>query len=178
MSIKSKIKIGIFGGSFDPPHKGHYFLSSFILQKLNLTKVYWIVAKKNPFKKKTFFSLEERVKKCKNLTKQNKNIKVLFLDKKLRSSRTINILNHLKLTKKKSHFYLIIGSDNLISFHKWKEWQKITKISKIVVLSRKGYDQKARKSAIVKYLNKKNIIFVKNKKIDISSTIIRNRLKK
>ena len=100
------------------------------------------------------------------------------MDKKLRSSRTINILNHLKLTKKKSHFYLIIGSDNLISFHKWKEWQKITKISKIVVLSRKGYDQKARKSAIVKYLNKKNIIFVKNKKIDISSTQLRYKLKK
>ena len=53
----SKIAIGIFGGSFDPPHIGHVEISRISLKKLNLKKIYWIVTKKNPFKKKTYFFL-------------------------------------------------------------------------------------------------------------------------
>ena len=71
-----------------------------------------------------------------------------------------------------------MGSDNLITFHKWKSWKNIVKISKLLVFSRKGYDQKAKKSVIVESLNNQNIIFVKNKKLDISSTKIRKKLKK
>ena len=47
--------IGIFGGSFDPPHKGHVEISKISLKKIKLKKIYWIITKKNPFKKKPFF---------------------------------------------------------------------------------------------------------------------------
>ena len=68
----SNSSIGVFGGSFDPPHKGHIKICSFIIKKLKLRKLHWIVTKKNPFKKKTFFTLNERIKKCKEISKNKK----------------------------------------------------------------------------------------------------------
>ena len=65
MLIPKRKTVGIFGGSFDPPHKGHVEISKISLRKLKLNRIYWIVAKKNPFKKKPFFSLKERILKSK-----------------------------------------------------------------------------------------------------------------
>ena len=74
---------------------------------------------------------------------------------------------------------LILGSDNLLNFHKWTSWKKIVKLTKLVVFSRKGYDKKSKESIVVKYLNKKNIIYINNKLINISSSSIKkNYLKK
>ena len=73
----SKKAIGIFGGSFDPPHKGHLEISKISLKKLKIKKIYWIIAKKNPFKKKTFFSLNQRIKKSKEILRKSKNIEPL-----------------------------------------------------------------------------------------------------
>ena len=61
----SKNAVGILGGSFDPPHNGHIEISKISLKKLKLKKIYWIVTKKNPFKKKTFFSLKQRILRSK-----------------------------------------------------------------------------------------------------------------
>ena len=169
--IRSNNKIGIFGGSFDPPHKGHLEISKIAIKKLSLTKLYWCVTKKNPFKNKTLFSLSDRVKQSKNITKKIKKIKIKFFDEKIKSTNTIDLIKYLKKTNKKNSFFLIIGSDNLINLHKWKEWKLLTKLTEIVVFSRKNYDIKAKKSVIVKMVKK--IIFIKNKQINISSTKIR-----
>ena len=171
--IETKNKrIGIFGGSFDPPHIGHLTISKISLQLLGLKKIFWVITKKNPFKDKPFFSLRDRINKSKKLVKTNNKIKIVFLDNKIRSSRTINIIKHYK--KKNKKIYLIVGSDNLINFKKWTSWKSIVKACVLLVFSRKGFDKKAKKSAIVKYLKNKNIIFIKNKKINISSSKIRN----
>ena len=116
--------MGILGGSFDPPHKGHLIISKISLKKLRIKKVYWILTKKNPFKKKSFYSLKERLLRCKKLIKKSKNIEVIYLDDKIKSSRTISVLNYFKRYKNKKNLHLIIGSDNLINFHKWKSWKK------------------------------------------------------
>ena len=58
MLIPNKKAVGIFGGSFDPPHKGHVEISIISLKKIKLKKIYWVITKKNPFKKKPFFSLK------------------------------------------------------------------------------------------------------------------------
>ena len=63
----------------------------------------------------------------------------------------------------------------MLNFHKWKSWKKIVKLTKLVVFSRKGYDKKSKESIVVKYLNKKNIVFVNNKQINISSTNIKKK---
>ena len=69
----------------------------------------------------------------------------------------------------------MVGSDNLIRFHKWKSWKKIVKLVKLLVFSRKGYDKKSMKSTVVKKFKNK-IIFIKNKPITISSTQLKNRV--
>ena len=165
--------IGIFGGSFDPPHKGHVEISKISLKKIKLKKIYWIITKKNPFKKKPFFSLKQRISKSKKAIKSYKKIKILYLDDKIRSSHTINVINYFIKIKKQKNLCLILGSDNLLNFHKWTSWKKIVKLTKLVVFSRKGYDKKSKESIVVKYLNKKNIIYINNKLINISSSSIK-----
>ena len=169
--IRSNNKIGIFGGSFDPPHRGHLEISKIAIKKLTLTKLYWCVTKKNPFKTKTLFSLSDRIKQSKDITKKVKKIEIKSFDKKIKSTNTIDLIKYLKKKKERDSFFLIIGSDNLLNFHKWKEWKMLTELTEIVVFSRKDYDIKAKKSVTVKKVKK--IIFIKNKQIKISSTKIR-----
>ena len=80
MLILSRKTIGIFGGSFDPPHKGHVEISIISLKKIKLKKIYWVITKKNPFKKKPHFSIKERIIRCRKIIKMNNKIKVLYLD--------------------------------------------------------------------------------------------------
>ena len=175
MLILNRKTIGIFGGSFDPPHKGHVEISKISLKKIKLKKIYWIVTKKNPLKKKPFFSLKKRISKSKKAVKKYKRIKVLYLDDKIKSSHTINVINYFRKIKKQKDLCLILGSDNLLNFHKWKNWKNIVKLTKLIVFSRKGYDSKGNKSTVAKYFKNK-ITFIKNSPIIISSTKLRNKL--
>ena len=170
-----KKKIGLFGGSFDPPHQGHLKISKIAIKKLFLDRLYWCVTKKNPFKSQTFFSLSSRINKSKLLTIKERKIKVKYFENKIKSNSTIDLIKYLTQKNKKNEFYLIMGSDNLISLHRWKNWKLLTKLAKIVVFSRKDYDIKAKKSAIISKVKK--IIFIKNKHINISSTQIRKKIK-
>ena len=69
MAIIRKKYIGLLGGSFDPAHKGHLGISKIAIKKLKLKKIYWVITKKNPFKNETFYSLEERIKYAKKISK-------------------------------------------------------------------------------------------------------------
>ena len=167
--------IGLVGGTFDPAHKGHIAITKIAIKKLNLSKVLWIVTKKNPFKDNPYYSLSQRLKKANDLTKGIKKIQVIHLDKRVNSSRSINIINYLVNRKKLKNIYFIIGADNLINFHKWKDWKRIVKLTKLIVFSRKGYDRKGSKSTVTKYYKNK-ITFIKNRPIVVSSTKLRKKL--
>ena len=69
--------IAILGGSFDPAHKGHLLISKIALRKIKLKKIYWVVARKNPFKKKPLYSLKKRLLLAKKITKNTKKIKIM-----------------------------------------------------------------------------------------------------
>ena len=174
MSSFQKKYIGLLGGSFDPAHKGHLSISKIAIRKFKLKKIYWVITKKNPFKNKTFYSLEERVKYAKKISKVQKKIQAVYLENIVKSSRSIDVINYFIKKKNIKNIYFIIGSDNLIRFHKWKSWKKIVKLVKLIVFSRKGYDTKSKKSKVAKYLKNK-IIFINNKPIIISSTKIRKQ---
>ena len=176
MASTQKKYIGLLGGSFDPAHKGHLSISNIAIKSLKLKKVYWVITKKNPFKKKTFYSLDERIKYAKKLTETQKKIKIIYLDDIIKSSRIIEVINYFRKKKKINNIFFIIGSDNLIRFHKWKSWKKIVKLVKLIVFSRKGYDRKGIKSIVAKKF-KNRIIFIKNKPISISSTQLRKQRK-
>ena len=85
------------------------------------------------------------------------------------------MVRYILKKKKPINLYFIIGSDILSELHKWKSWKKIVKLTKLVVFSRRGYDKKSKGSIVVKYLKKKNITFIKNKPIQISSTLLRKK---
>ena len=166
--------IGLLGGSFDPAHKGHLGISKIAIKKLKLKKIYWVVTKKNPLKNKTFYSLSERVKYANKISKTQKKIQVIYLENDIKSSRAINTINYFLKKRNIKNIYFIIGSDNLIRFHKWKSWKKIIKLVKLIVFSRRGYDRKGMKSTVVKNFKNK-ITFIKNKPILISSTQLKKQ---
>ena len=86
MASIQKKNIGLLGGSFDPAHKGHLGISRIAIKKLKLKKVYWVITKKNPFKNETFYSLDERIKNAKKMSKTQKKIEVIFLENVVKSS--------------------------------------------------------------------------------------------
>jgi len=174
MTNIQKKYIGLLGGSFDPAHEGHLGISKIAVKKFKLKKIYWVITKKNPFKNKTFYSLNERIKYAKKIIKNQKKIKIIHLDDKIKSSRVIDVINFFIKKKKIKNILFIIGSDNLILFHKWKSWKKVLKLVKLIVFSRKGYDKKGMKSIVAKNFKNK-IIFIKNKPISISSTQLKSR---
>ena len=92
MNLK-KNKIGILGGSFDPAHKGHLAISKEALKKFKLKKIVWAITKKNPFKRKTTLNLSARIKNCKKTIKKFKFIEVKFFEDKIKSNKTINLIN-------------------------------------------------------------------------------------
>ena len=120
-------KIGILGGSFDPAHNGHLAISKIAIKKVKLKKIYWVITKKNPFKKKPFFSLKKRLLKAKEIVKKNKKIQVLYLDDKIKSSRSIDVIKYISQMESYSDLYFIIGSDILYELHRWKSWKEIVK---------------------------------------------------
>ena len=168
--------IGLLGGSFDPAHNGHLGISKIAIKKLKLKKIYWVITKKNPFKNETFYSLEERIKFAKKISRTQKKIQTVYLDNIIKSSRVIDVVNYFINKKNIKNIYFIIGSDNLIRFHKWKSWKKIVKLVKLIVFSRRGYDRKGMKSMVVKNFKNK-IIFIKNKHIAISSSQLKSQTK-
>ena len=166
------IKIGILGGTFDPPHKGHLYISKIALKKLRLKKILWVITKKNPLKNKPYLKLKERMKLSKEITKKNKKISIKYFDEKIRSASTFNLLNYIKSNTKADLFFLM-GADNLIKFHKWNNWKKIPKLAKLIVFARKNYSMKAINSIALKKFNKKDWLYIPGKKVNISSSLIK-----
>ena len=171
MSFK-KNKIGILGGSFDPAHKGHLAISKEAAKRFELKKIIWAITKKNPFKKKSNLNLLTRIKNCKKIIKKINFIEVKFLENKIKSNKTINLINYF--TKNKNNeIYFIMGADNLINFHKWHKWRTISKKCNIIVFDRHGYKKKSLDSKSYKCLNKEKLKFINFNKVNISSSQLR-----
>ena len=173
LSKKNYVKIGILGGTFDPPHKGHLYFSKIVLKKLKLNKLIWVVTKKNPLKQKPYLSTKTRISLSKKITKKEKKIFVRYFDDKIKSINTFDLLNFIKKKNQKTELFFLIGTDNLAKFHKWNNWQKIPKLAKIAIFPRQNYSIKSPRPIACKKLNTKDLIYIKSKKINISSSLIR-----
>ena len=170
--IKQKNKVGILGGSFDPAHKGHVSISKEAIKRFNLKNVIWAITKKNPFKKNTPTSINNRIKQCKKIIGSYKFIKVKFYEDIINSNKTFDLVNHVSKNKK-NKIYFIMGADNLIKFHKWYKWKLISRKCKIVVFDRHGYKKKSLNSTTYKRLNRENLKFIEFEKVNISSSQLR-----
>tara|TARA_B100000586_G_scaffold108646_1_gene77982 strand:- start:2658 stop:3206 length:549 start_codon:yes stop_codon:yes gene_type:complete len=165
-------KIGILGGTFDPPHTGHVEISKFAIKKLKLSLLVWAVTKKNPLKKSPSATLKKRVILSKKKVNKIKKIRVKSFDKLIKSSKTIDLIRYIKKNSNSKIFFLM-GSDNLVKFHKWHQWKKITELCKIVAFPRTGYIKKTLTCKAIKNLGRDKVLFLRSKKIDISSSKIR-----
>ena len=134
-----KKKLGILGGSFDPPHVGHLKISLEAKKRFKLNTVIWAVTNKNPFKNKCENSLKERIFLSKKLALKNKFIKIEYYEKKLRSNKIINLIRFIEKKYHNTQLFFIIGADNLINFHKWHKWKAISQKCNIIVFDRHGY---------------------------------------
>ncbi len=182
--------IGLLGGSFDPPHKGHLYISLEAKKKLKLDEIWWLVTPQNPLKIYQPASYEDRVKNCKSIIK-NYPIKIKEIEKKIDSKYSYQTIKYLNKHYKNIKFFWLMGADNLINFHKWQNAHRIYNEIAIVVFRRYGYNEKALKSYISKFyknfkitdkninLNNFNILpawtIIQNKEIKISSTEIRKQ---
>tara|TARA_B100000575_G_scaffold8015_1_gene5962 strand:+ start:283 stop:873 length:591 start_codon:yes stop_codon:yes gene_type:complete len=186
-------KIGLLGGSFDPPHKGHLFISLEAKKILKLDEVWWLVTPKNPLKILEPASYVERVFNCKNITR-NFPIKIQEIEKNIQSDYSYKTINYILKHYNNIKFFWLMGADNLINFHKWEKWQMIFNNMSIVIFRRHGYNNKALKSiAAQKFKNSRIInsktnlddfkitpswLLIENKEIKISSSEIRNQREK
>ena len=173
INLKKNLKIGILGGTFDPAHKGHLQISKESKKRYKLDYIIWAITKKNPFKNKSNLSLELRIKYAKKIIKKEKFIRLEFYENKIKSNKTINLINYFKKINKKLNIYFIMGADNLINFHKWHKWKLISQKCNILVFDRQGYKAKSLKSITFKQLNQKSLEFIKFKKVNISSSQLR-----
>ena len=148
--MSKKDYIGIFGGSFDPIHKGHIESLKSVTKKLNLSKVLVIPNKVSPLKDLSVASSLEKIKMLEIAFKDFKEIEIEDYElKKEGPSFMIETLQHLnKKLGKKKHFLLIIGEDSFQSFHRWKNYQHIIKMTSLLVMNRPGLDNDLTTNAI------------------------------
>ena len=114
----------------------------------------------------------KKVKYCKKITKETSFIKIKFLENKIKSNKTINLINFFAKNKR-NEIYFLMGADNLINFHKWHKWQIIAQKSNIIVFDRYGYKIRSLKSKTYKSLNKDKLKFINFNKVNISSSQLR-----
>jgi len=195
LKLRIQNNLGILGGTFDPPHKGHLHISKLVIKKLYLRTLYWAITKQNPLKKTTPHNNENKRKTlCRQLTRSEKKIKLLNTSDVKNSNLTINILQKIKKKiNKKTNLFFIIGADNLVQLHQWKDYKKIFSLCTVVVMNRIGYKKPALTSPAAKKFRKTKIsldtllkvgpkqkewVYINNKGINVSSSRLRISLYK
>ena len=184
--------IGLLGGSFDPPHQGHLYISLEAKKILSLDEIWWLVTPHNPLKISKPATYGERINNCYKITK-GLPIIIKEIEKKIDSKYTYQTLTYLQNHYSNIKFYWLMGSDNLINFHKWQKWRDIFNEISIVIFKRHNYNIMALKSIAskrflhnqIKSLQLKQIYFnslpswawVNNEEIRISSTEIKQQRK-
>lgn len=130
--------IGLFGGSFNPPHQGHLLVAEIALRRLGLDQLWWLVTPGNPLKsQKELAPLAERLAACETLA-VDPRIKVTAFEKTLGTSYTAKTLEFIRARNPHVHFIWIMGADNLAGFHRWQRWQKIASTFPVAIIDRPG----------------------------------------
>jgi nicotinate-nucleotide adenylyltransferase len=136
-------RIGLFGGSFNPPHQGHRHASLVALRRLRLDAVWWLVTPGNPLKDPGGLApLEARVRAAVSL-EGHPRIHVTTLETRLGTRFTADTLRAILRRYPGVYFVWIMGADNLVQFHLWRDWKEIFARVAIAVVARPGYGLKA-----------------------------------
>jgi len=164
--------VGLFFGSFNPVHIGHLALANYMLSFTDMEQVWLVVSPHNPLKdKSSLLNQNDRIHLINLALDFHPGIKASNVEFSLpQPSYTINTLTHLKEKYPEHRFSLIMGQDNLQTFHKWKNYEEILKRYHIYVYPRAGYGAS-------QFDEHKHVHLTQAPIMEISSTFIRDAIK-
>lgn len=141
--------IGLLGGSFDPPHRGHVHISREALRRFGLDRVWWLVSPGNPLKQHGPAPLAQRMAACRSIL-SHPRIEVSDFEAQAGTRYTAQTLARLQAARPGLTFVWLMGADNLAQFHLWQDWQQIMERVPVGILARPGARTHARTSKAAK----------------------------
>ena len=129
------LRIGLLGGSFDPPHAGHVHITEMALRTMRLDRVWWLVTPGNPLKANGPADLQRRMEACRRLM-HHPRVTITDLEAKIGTRFTADTLAWLLRHYPKVRFVWLMGADNLVNFHHWEHWDWIMEAVPVGVLAR------------------------------------------
>ena len=129
------LRVGLLGGSFDPPHGGHLHISKWAMKEFGLDRVWWMVSPGNPLKAQGPADLDRRMDAC-NALNDHPRIIVTDLERRFKTRYTAETLTALQARYSGVRFVWLMGADNLADFHRWDRWQEIMHMMPIGVMAR------------------------------------------
>lgn len=150
--VMSRQRIGVMGGSFNPPHEGHAIVAATALKRLGLDQLWWLVTPGNPLKSHNGLApLAERMAACAKLA-NDPRMHVTAFEARLKTPYTAATLSFLAKRYPAATFIWIMGADNLATFHRWQHWRTIARDLPIAVVDRPGWRLKALSSPAARTL--------------------------
>jgi nicotinate-nucleotide adenylyltransferase len=184
------MRIGLLGGSFNPPHVAHRAISLFAIKRLKLDRVWWLVTPGNPLKDDgALHDLDERVEAARQLA-DDPRIDISCLESVIGTRYTVDTITYLRRRASGLRFVWIMGADNLAQFHRWQNWRRIASEVPIAVIDRPPQSFRALAApaaqALARYRLPENQagrladqpapawVFLTGMKLSLSSTGLRN----
>jgi nicotinate-nucleotide adenylyltransferase len=145
-------RIGLMGGTFNPPHEGHVLCAVTALKRLRLDRLWWMVSPGNPLKSQANLAdLAKRIAMSRALA-TNPAIEVTGFEADLASPYTWATIAVLRQRYPRTHFVWVMGADNLATFHEWQHWRRISAMVPIAVVDRPGWRLRALSSPAAHFL--------------------------
>ena len=145
---------GLLGGSFNPAHGGHRRITLFAMDALGLDEVWWLVSPGNPLKPRAGMApLGARLKSAQRQARRAPIIPTA-IERDLGTRFTVETLRKLVQRYPKRQFVWLMGADNLVQFHRWKNWREIARTMPIAVIARPGYNDQAMTSPAMAWLRR------------------------
>lgn len=182
--------VGVFGGSFDPPHEGHVHVTLEALKRFDLDRVWWLVSPGNPLKSEGPAPLQRRLAAARSLMRHPR-VRVTDLEDRLNLHVTAQTLQAMRRAYPGTRFVWLMGADNLAQFHRWQNWRWILQNVPVGVLARPGDRISARMSPAARLFRRHRIngrashllpvspapawCFVNVPMVNLSSTALRAR---
>jgi len=139
-ATRARRRIGLLGGSFNPAHGGHRRISLFAREALGLDEVWWLVSPGNPLKPREGMAPLSARYASAVVQARRAPIRVTAIERELGTRYTVDTIAGIQRRFEKCDFVWLMGSDNLATFHRWREWRRIAWSVPIAVIARPGYD--------------------------------------
>lgn len=133
------LRIGLLGGSFNPAHEGHVHASEVALKRLSLDYVWWLVSPQNPLKTVADMApLQQRMASARVTAGRHPRLRVTDIEMQMGTQYTIDTVSRLEERFSRIHFVWLMGSDNLLSLHRWRDWKRLAQAIPIAIVLRPG----------------------------------------